>query len=55
MYVFFVQVFILITIVLAVAMGKDIVRVYKYSQRNWTYPSPNTKLIKPYGFLDSKL
>ena len=55
MYVFFVQVFILITIFLAVAMGKDIGRVYKYSQRNWTYPSPNTKLIKPYGFLDSKL
>ena len=26
-------------------MGKGIGRIYKYDQRNWTYPSPNTTLI----------
>ena len=28
-------------------MGKLIVRIYKYDQRNWPYPPPNTTFVIP--------
>ena len=34
-------------------MGKGIVRIYKYDQQNWPYPSPNTNFGVPQRFDNS--
>ena len=37
----------MITFFCTVNMGKGVYRVYKHSQHNWTYPSPNTTFGVP--------
>ena len=32
-----------------ITTGKGIDRIYKHTQRNWTYPSPNTNFVIPHS------
>ena len=47
--------FLCLKLPVKIIMGKGIGHIYKYDQRNWSYPSPNnTFIIPPHFYISIK-